>query len=527
MTSAAALVAVAAALAVADVALDEPLRRRMERALDQSLTGYSAQLDRLDLHVWGGSLDLYGLTISQDAHPDPPIGEFPRLTASVQWRALLRGRVVADVELERPALMVDLRQLQEESADAVPVERKGWQEAVEAIYPFKINELRVAGGELVYIDTDPERPLRLHEVSFTAKDIRNVRSRERTYPSEVMLEALVFDRGRLSLAGHADFLSQPHPGIKGRVILSDVELGYFTPVVERFGLAAHEGTLSAQGGIEYGTALKTVSLDELVIAGTHLEYKIDQAAAPREEARQEVVEAASELHDDPGILTTIDRFRVESSRLTLADPAADPPYEVFWSGIELAAENISNQPEHGEARARLSARFMGSGATRATASFRPASESPDFRLALSIEETRMASLNDLFRAHGGFDVVDGLFSFYTEVRVAGGRIEGYVKPLFRDVDVYDRAQDRHEGFWRRMWEKTVGVAAKLLKNEPRQEVATVMDLSGAIEDPRASTFQVVVNLVRNAFVEAILPGLGREVGEREPKGRRRGRDPGA
>jgi hypothetical protein len=38
----------------------------------------------------------------------------------------------------------------------------------------------------------------------------------------------------------------------------------------------------------------------------------------------------------------------------------------------------------------------------------------------------------------------------------------------------------------------------------------VVDISGPLPDPRASTLQAVGNLVRNAFFKAILPGFDRE-----------------
>jgi hypothetical protein len=516
----------AAALVALDIGLDEPLRRRMERMMNQRLQGYSVSITKLDLHLWGGSLDLHGLLVSQNAYPEPPVADFERLTASVQWKSLLRGRIVADVELEHPVLRVDLRQLSEESADEVPVEERGWQHAVNAIYPFKINELRVHGGEVVYVDQDPERPLVLHDVAFRAENIRNVVSPERTYPSEVALQATVFDAGALSLQGQADFLSEPHMGLRAHVDIREVELSFISPVLERFGLIAHHGTLGVRGDLEYGPSVQNVLVDELVIAGTRLDYLYRTAEAPeQEEAAEEIVEAAGDVQNDPVLLTRVHVLRIEDSRLTIANPGARPPYSLWWDGIDMVAENISNQADDGPAVARLTARFMGTGPTQAQASFLPASKSPDFGLSVGIQDTDMRTLNDLFRAHGNFDVVAGLFSFYSELRVSEGRIEGYVKPLFRDIRVYHPAQDRSKGFWRRTWERLVGVAAKVLKNERRQEVATRVDISGDVENPRASTLQIVLNLARNAFVEAILPGLERETGVKA-KDRRKDRKGG-
>ena len=49
--------------------------------------------------------------------------------------------------------------------------------------------------------------------------------------------------------------------------------------------------------------------------------------------------------------------------------------------------------------------------------------------------------------------------------------------------------------------------ANLLKNEASEKVATKADISGNLEDPDASTWQIIANLFRNAFFDVILPGF--------------------
>jgi hypothetical protein len=119
----------------------------------------------------------------------------------------------------------------------------------------------------------------------------------------------------------------------------------------------------------------------------------------------------------------------------------------------------------------------------------------------------MKTMNNLLRAHGNVDVTSGVFSVFTEITVKNGRVNGYVKPLFRDLDVFDRTQDTYKKFGQKLKERAADVAAKILKNRRRDEVATVADISGPVEDPKANTFQIIINLVRNAFVKAILPGF--------------------
>src|SRR6185436_3806264 len=100
------LVALVVLAIVASFFIDEPLRRSMEREVNRRLNGYSASIGKLDFHPLGFSLDLYDLVVTQNAHPDPPVARIPRLTASVEWRALLHRRLVADFRFVEPKLVV-------------------------------------------------------------------------------------------------------------------------------------------------------------------------------------------------------------------------------------------------------------------------------------------------------------------------------------------------------------------------------------------------------------------------------------
>jgi uncharacterized protein involved in outer membrane biogenesis len=110
--------------------IDEPLRRRTEAKINGALKGYTVNIGKLDFHPIGFSLDLENLVITQDANPEPAVAEIPNLTASVNWRALLSGHVVADFELNNPKLFINLKQSQNEIKDDTPIDERGWQNAV-------------------------------------------------------------------------------------------------------------------------------------------------------------------------------------------------------------------------------------------------------------------------------------------------------------------------------------------------------------------------------------------------------------
>src|SRR4029077_8692322 len=94
--------------------------------------------------------------------------------------------------------------------------------------------------------------------------------------------------------------------------------------------------------------------------------------------------------------------------------------------------------------------------------------------------------------------------------VKNGSISGYVKPMFSELKVYDWAQDKNKPVLHQAYEVAVAAAAHVFKNSQTQQVATKVDLTGKLKSPNTNTWQAVVEVVQNAFIQAILPGFDRE-----------------
>lgn len=499
-----------------DRGLDRPLREAVERRINASLVGYTAKVGRLDFHLMGLSMDLERVVVTQDAHPDPPVIRLPRLRMSVHWTDLLVLHLVADARFEHPTVYADLVQLREESQDPVPLSQRGWQQALESIYPLKINELRVVNGTLVYQDDSGFKPLYLSEVQLLAENIRNIRSRERHYPSTLHAEGWVFDVGRAVIDGHADFLAEPTPGVQGRLDLQLVELSYFEPIARRFGLTVRQGFVSGGGTVEVAPGIRSVDVESVVITAAAVDYDRGGAATPQARAAgQRISEAAKTALNNPEVLYRVRRLTMENGTLGVVNRVQDPPYRLFFSNADFELTNLSSRAEDGPALATLEGAFMGSGKSKANATFFPEGKHANFEGKIAIENTQLKSLNDLLEARGKFDVASGTFSLYSEVRVRDGYVKGYVKPLFRDVDVYETEQDKNKSVLKKMYEGIVGGVAKLLENK-RGEIVTVTSLEGPIEDPKANTMQVIGGLLKNAFVKSILPGFQHEIARLEP-----------
>jgi hypothetical protein len=488
---------------------DEYLRRTIESNVNKRLHGYTVSLGGAHLNPFGLALTLRDAVIRQQAHPAPPVADIDQIKASVQWKEVLRLRLVANVAIDRPRVHVNLKQLQEEDRDSVDVEDRGWQDAFQSIYPLKFNQVQVRDGQFVYIDKDPKRPLELSRVNMIAENIRNTRDDKVLYPSPVRADGVLFGKGRAVVKGHANFLSKPYPGVHVLYQLSQVPLERLDVLGARANLDLDGGILGSKGEVEYSPKHREAHVTALDVDDLRLDYIHTAATASAEKDRAEAVSNAAK-DDQPEMLVRVDRLQFRDGNFGLVNRDADHPYRVYVSGTDLTVTNLSSGFRDGAAKAKLKGKFMGSGAARASATFREPSSGPNFDFDIAIEGASLPAMNDLLRSYGKLDVNKGTFSVYSEVKIKDQRIVGYVKPLIKDVDVYDSKQDKKKPVLKKIYEKIVGGLSHVLENRPRDEVATVVDISGPIEDPNTSIWETVVRLVSNAFVKAILPGFDRE-----------------
>lgn len=488
--------------------LDRILRASIERDINRNLKGYSVRIRAVSFHPIGFSVDLLDTTVVQDKHPDPPIMRVPRLHASVHWGALLHGRLVGDFLFERPKLDVNLTQARTEIREKTPARERGWQEALESIYPLKINVFRVENAAVTYADQGPFRPLQLSHVNLRVENIRNVKSPDYVYPSEIHLDGVVFDSGKIVLDGNADFLEEPHIGLRASLSLERIPLNYFKPITARYNVAVRGGTLSSTANLEYAPTTKIVSLQEVSIQGVEIEYvhKPETAAVEAERAGR-IRQTAKHVSNNPNILLRLDKLNILKSTFGFRLEAADTPYRLFLSETEIRLANLSNQRGEGTATGAVKGKFMGSGTTNIQLTFLPVGKQSDLDLKTRIEGTDLTAMNDLLRSYGGFDVGGGQFSFYSEVNIRHGNVKGYIKPLFKDVEISDPSKDTEKGVLQSVKETLLSGISWILKNRPRHEIATTVNISGTLHSPEFSNWEAVGGLLKNAFIEPLPPGF--------------------
>ncbi|WP_157069615.1 DUF748 domain-containing protein [Sandaracinus amylolyticus] len=161
------------------------------------LEGYYGHIDDVDMALWRGAYRIEGLRIVKTGGEQPePFFTTPEIDISVEWEALLDGKVVAEIVVVRPVLnfIVQGGGVQEQTG-----EENDWRATVDDLVPLTINRFVVRDGEVHYRDygASPRVDLRADRMQVLARGLSNVRREGEDLPAHVHLESRVQRSGSL------------------------------------------------------------------------------------------------------------------------------------------------------------------------------------------------------------------------------------------------------------------------------------------------------------------------------------------
>lgn len=216
---------------------------------------------------------------------------------------------------------------------------------------------------------------------------------------------------------------------------------------------------------------------------------------------------------------TLNELRVVDGQLSFRNFESDPQVHVYASAINASLYNLTNTKDREQGRVATfegTASFLNHAPMEATARFDPYSNWENFELDLRVTGVDLTKLNDFSNAYGSFDFAAGTGDLVVEVEANDSQLDGYIKPLLHNVDVFNFEQDvenEDEGFFRGIWEAVVGGGQEVLQNQRKEQFATRIELSGSTKNTDVSPFQAFVAILRNAFIEAFSARFERSLSE--------------
>ncbi|HWD93904.1 MAG TPA: DUF748 domain-containing protein [Verrucomicrobiae bacterium] len=188
------------------------------------------------------------------------------------------------------------------------------------------------------------------------------------------------------------------------------------------------------------------------------------------------------------------------------------PLDVYLSHLNGSIDNLSNVRDEVNplnATVQATGEVMDQAKVEFKMTLDPFSYRPTFHLGLRLLGLDVTKINDLALAYGKFDFKRGWFDVVIEADSKEGRMTGYVKPLFRNLQVFSISQDaKQDNPLQFFWQALVGFTTNILKNRPRDQFGTLIPFSAdATTSTTTDILATIGNILRNAFVRAYLPRL--------------------
>ncbi|MEO9871979.1 DUF748 domain-containing protein [Ekhidna sp.] len=200
----------------------------------------------------------------------------------------------------------------------------------------------------------------------------------------------------------------------------------------------------------------------------------------------------------------INKLAVSDSRIFFKNFQSEPQINLYMQSVNIEATNLSNTDSEEKllpSKIKGSAVSIGNGRLSLSGDLNVLKQTPDMDIELKFEDVQLKDLNDFLKAYAKIDAEEGTFNLYSEIVVNDGQLEGYVKPIVRDIKLVDFQKDKEQPL-ELIWESFAGLIIEIFENQKKNQFATKVPLTGSVENPNSKVIPTVLNIFSNAFIEA-------------------------
>ena len=208
----------------------------------------------------------------------------------------------------------------------------------------------------------------------------------------------------------------------------------------------------------------------------------------------------------------VNRFEAQNGSVRYLDKTTIPKVDISLTDTYVLAHNLTNATDQ---KAKLPSSLVAKakcydGSLSLNMKLNAMAKKPSFDLSGNIKQANLVKLNDFFIAYGKFDISRGTFNLYSEFAADKGRFKGYVKPFVKDLEVKG-TEDKKDSFFQKIKETVIDVVGDVLENPKKDQVATKIPVEGSFGKTTVGTWHAIWEVLKNAFIEALLPSVDNEI----------------
>lgn len=200
-----------------------------------ALNGYYGHIDDIDLNLYRGAYVIKDIYINNTEEKDTtPFFSAPRIDLSVEWNAILDGKLVGEVEFDEPIIRYTMgRNL---GKGEIKDDSAGFIQLVQDFMPLSINRFAVRNGEIHYVDLgrNPVVDVPMTSVNIEGTGLTNESDTTDTgLPASIKMDAALYN-GKLTVNTKLDPLNK-NPTFDLDATLTNTELINFNTFFKAYG----------------------------------------------------------------------------------------------------------------------------------------------------------------------------------------------------------------------------------------------------------------------------------------------------
>jgi hypothetical protein len=247
--------------------------------------------------------------------------------------------------------------------------------------------------------------------------------------------------------------------------------------------------------------------------------KLNFAAGPEEEEVQTGEENDWTQTIKDLVPLQINRFEIVNGKVSYIDDYSSPKVDIYFNGMNALATNLNNSKDFTTdlpSKITMKSKTIGEGNFDLEMDINILKEIPDFDVNLKLDEVKLPALNNFFKAYGNVDAESGTLSLYSELALIDRNLNGYFKPLTKDIRILDW-KNEEENVFGKLWEALIGLGGNILENQSKDQIGSKIPIKGKLDDTNVGAWKALTSLLKNAYLNPLQKQLDETILVRERK----------